>query len=208
MFISFFEEYLIWITDTKCDDIPRLKFFNDLSVDYLLSFNYTGTFEIFYGMGNNGKKRLFDVDCCHVHGEIKNNNKIVMGVGSNFYNENIHEDYVEFFKFYQRYKYSTDCKYQKWIIKKEEKTYINLPEESNDSYTIIIYGHSLDPTDEDILLSFLTAENAQIEIYYYGEKNKLQIEKNLLKILGRKLFETYFIGDGKRIKLINSKNIE
>ena len=52
-----------------------------MKVDCLLSFNYTPTF-----------LKLYDIkekNICHVHGEISENgnNGIVMGVGSDFYDE-------------------------------------------------------------------------------------------------------------------------
>ena len=62
----------------------------------------------------------------------------------------------------------------------------------------------------EILASFpfLSMKNAKIKIYYYGDDNKLKIEKNLLKILGRTRFEEYLIGNKKRIQLINCKDIK
>lgn len=207
LFIHFFEEYLIWIFDTKEDDIQELLFFRDLNIDYLLSFNYTSTYEILYN-DHRRKKFLFDTDICYVHGTINSNYKIVMGIGSEYYDENIHEDYVEFFKFFQRYKYETDCKYQEWIQNIKKDKYSFDVENKSDCHTVTIYGHSLDPTDKDILYPFLSMRNTQIKIYYYGEKNKLKIEKNLLKILGRNLFEEYLTGGEKKILLINSEDIE
>ena len=76
------------------------------------------------------------------------------------------------------------------------------------NHTITIFGHSLDPTDKDILKPFLTMKNTKIKIYYHEKADKLKIEKNLLKILGRKLFEEYLTGNKKRIQLISSKGIE
>ena len=109
LFIHFFEEYLNWILDTE--EVTPISFFSKYPVDYLLSFNYTPTYEQFYNRWNmyDDEKR------CYVHGEINRDHQIVMGIGSEFYDENIHEDYVELFKFYQRYKNETDCKYQEWI---------------------------------------------------------------------------------------------
>ncbi|MGN1181503.1 MAG: AbiH family protein [Faecalibacillus sp.] len=207
LFICFFEEYLIWIFDRKEDILP-ISFFQKLDVDYLLSFNYTSTYENIYSNGYRGKKILYDTECCHVHGEINNGYKIVMGIGSEFYDENIHEEYVEFFKFYQRYKYETDYKYQEWLKQLDhESTWIHDNEKTN-THIVTIYGHSLDPTDKDIILPFLSLKKVMVNIYYLGEKNKLRIEKNLLKILGRRLFEEYLIGSKKRINLLNCENIK
>ena len=208
-FIHFFEEYLIWIFYKEKDKIQPLDYFLKLDIDYLLSFNYTHTYETLYSQSYGLKKAFNFENSCYVHGEIENNNKIVMGIGSEFYDRDIHEDYVELFKFYQRYKHQTDFSYQNWI-ECLEKDKIYPFDESNDlkNHFVSIYGHSLDPTDEDILFPFLSMKNAKIKIYYYGDDNKLKIEKNLLKILGRTRFEEYLIGNKKRIQLINCKDIK
>lgn len=204
LFISFFEKYLTWLFDSV-QPITPIPFFEKMSVDYFLSFNYTPTFEILY---KNRYKIFGDENICFVHGIIENTGKIVMGIGSEFYDENIHEDYVELFKFYQRYEYDTDYNYQEWIpLLSKERTlsFDNSNSEKNSKkHTIIIYGHSIDPTDRDILYPFLSLDNVKVKIYYYGKDAKLQIEKNLLKILKRELFEKYLIGNEKKIYLIDS----
>jgi hypothetical protein len=55
------------------------------------------------------------------------------------------------------------------------------------------YGHSLDPTDKDILLPFLELEDAEVWIYYYNESSKLDLQKNLVRILGKNKFCQYML---------------
>lgn len=203
-FIYYFEEYLTWVFDNIGEELPQIQFFKDLKIDYLLSFNYTSTYGLLYNNGYKGKKLLYDEDICYVHGEIGQKGKIVMGIGSEFYDETIHENCVELFKFFQRYKYNTDYKYQNWISnigKGKIYAFDNIGKSNTELDKVIIYGHSMDPTDRDILFPFLNLKKVEINIYYLNDKDKLKIEKNLIKILRRKLFEEYLFGKNKRIFL-------
>lgn len=190
-FINLFKEYIKWIN--KIPIINSIDLFFKMDVDYFLSFNYTTTFLKLY----NTKDKIPPENICFVHGKIdeKTDNGIVMGIGSDFYDESKHDDFVEFFKFFQRYKYSTDTNYLDWI---EDYKISKFKEGSK--HTIYIYGHSLDPTDRDILLPFFDLGNINIIIYYLDERSKSNLEKNLLKLLGKKRFQKYLIGNPSKVK--------
>ena len=196
-FIELFKEYIVWIIQTKMDLLSPINIFSRMKVDCLLSFNYTPTF-----------LKLYDIqseNICHVHGEISENgnNGIVMGVGSDFYDEHKHDKYVEFFKFYQCYKYSTNKNYLDWIDKLKngyiswDTTFELL--DANDSF-ISIFGHSLDPTDRNILRPFLDLKAVPVFIYYLNDINRFELEKNLLKILGKELFSKYLAEKNPKIQ--------
>lgn len=187
LFIQLFKEYILWISHET--EPNKIKFFNNLKIDHLLSFNYTDTFIRLYN------DELEEENICYVHGKVSDNidEGIVMGVGSDFYDANIHEEFLEFFKFFQRYKFSTDNKYLNWIHD------INtLPHTEKNK--VIIYGHSLDPTDRDILRTFFEANNTEIDIYYLNEIDRLKLEKNILRILGREKFSSYLTGQNAKVK--------
>ena len=179
------------------ESLSHSSIFSKMNVDCLLSFNYTPTF-----------LKLYDIkeeNICYVHGEISKNssNGIVMGAGSDFYDEDKHDKYVEFFKFYQCYKHSTNKDYLNWIDRLE-KGYISWDTtfESpgmEDSF-ISIFGHSLDPTDRNILNPFLDLKDIPVFIYYLNDMSRFELEKNLLKILGKERFSKYLAGENPKIQ--------
>lgn len=192
-FINLFNQYIKWITKDKLSIVDPIDLFSKMDVDYFLSFNYTTTFLKLYNINDKIPRK----NISFVHGKIdeKTDNGIVMGIGSDFYDESKHDDFVEFFKFFQRYKYSTDTNYLDWI---EDYKISKFKEGSK--HTIYIYGHSLDPTDRDILLPFFDLGNINIIIYYLDERSKSNLEKNLLKLLGKKRFQKYLIGNPSKVK--------
>ena len=165
-FIDLFKEYIVWIIQTKMDSLSQINSFSKMKVDCLLSFNYTPTFSKLYDIKNE--------NICYVHGEISkdNNNGIVMGIGSDFYDEH---KYVEFFKFYQCYKHSTNKNYLDWIdrLKNGHISWDTTFESSGtDNSAISIFGHSLDPTDRNILTPFLDLKDIPVYIYYLNDMNR------------------------------------
>ena len=192
-FIQIFKEYILWISTEI--EIQNIKFFNDLKIDHLLSFNYTDTFMKLYN-GNLNEENI-----CYVHGKVSKNIEkgIVMGVGSDYYDENIHEEFLEFFKFFQRYKFTTDNKYLDWINDND----ICPNSEKN---KVIIYGHSLDPTDRDILKPFFESNRTEIVIYYLDNIDRLKLEKNILKILGKNGFSSYLMEPNSKVKFKKISN--
>lgn len=200
-FISLFKEYIVWINECQMQGLTKKNIFEDMSIDHLLSFNYTPTFLKLYNMND---KELQD-NICFVHGKIdlKEDSEIVMGIGSDFYDENKHEKYVDFFKFFQCYKYSTSTSYLKWIENASKEYYDeNTGAVVKQSCKVYVYGHSLDPTDKNILKPFLDLENSTVYIYYMNESNKEQLEHNLLKILGKELFSNYLMGEHPKVQFI------
>ena len=69
-----------------------------------------------------------------------------------------------------------------------------------DNSFISIFGHSLDPTDRNILKPFLDLKDIPVYIYYLNEMNRFELEKNLLKILGKELFSTYLAEKNPKIQ--------
>ena len=177
------------------DDLNAINPFITMSISNILTFNYTDTYrEIYNSIKNN---YLDERDVCWVHGRIfeDGSGDIVMGSGSDYYDSK-YENFLDLFKFYQKYKYRTDIRYLRW------------PESflADRSYdTIYIFGHSLDPTDAEILQPFLLSES-NIKIYYRDENEKYRFEKNLLAILGKELFMKKLSGEYTNIEFVEINN--
>lgn len=206
-FIELFRRYLCWIDDNKVPEVENLGLFSRLRIDRFLSFNYTTTGPNTYW----DTWKLEPENICYVHGKVQadSQNHIVMGIGSDFYDTYKHADFLPFFKFYQCYKYKTDMSYLKWLPQEVQKKYYSNPGydvdySDEEKCNIYIYGHSLDPTDENILLPFFNygPENLEVKIYIYylNGSSLLEMEKNLVKILGREKFETYLRGENPKIQ--------
>lgn len=197
-FINLFAEYIVWITEQKMNSVSPLDFFRNMKIDHLLSFNYTKTFLNLY----NTDEKLIENNICFVHGKIDTqfNSGIVMGIGSDFYDENKHEKFVDFFKFFQCYKYSTSTNYLRWIQKYTSAIWDSkFMATKLEDCIIHIYGHSLDPTDKNILKPFFDLNNSTVYIYYLNTPNKEQLEHNLLKILGKNTFSDYLAGEHPKV---------
>lgn len=193
--INLFKEYIAWIEINYMDDLNAINPFITMSISNILTFNYTDTYrEIDNSIKNN---YLDERDVCWVHGRIfeDGSGDIVMGSGSDYYDSK-YENFLDLFKFYQKYKYRTDIRYLRW------------PESflADRSYdTIYIFGHSLDPTDAEILQPFLLSES-NIKIYYRDENEKYRFEKNLLAILGKELFMKKLSGEYTNIEFVEINN--
>lgn len=193
--INLFKEYIAWIEINYMDDLNAINPFITMSISNILTFNYTDTYrEIYNSIKNN---YLDERDVCWVHGRIfeDGSGDIVMSSGSDYYDSK-YENFLDLFKFYQKYKYRTDIRYLRW------------PESflADRSYdTIYIFGHSLDPTDAEILQPFLLSES-NIKIYYRDENEKYRFEKNLLAILGKELFMKKLSGEYANIEFVEINN--
>lgn len=148
--------------------------------DYAVTFNYTNTYEKVYL-----SKNVF-----HIHGNI--DNEIVLGVNPDEYDElnTIDTSFIAFKKYFQRAKYETDYEYLKWIGKiKATKT----------KFSLIVMGHSLDITDEDIITD-LFLEAKDIVILYHNEESKMNCISNIVKIFGKDGF--YDLRTDKRLTFL------
>lgn len=207
-FIDLFKEYILWITQYKLDTVSGIKMFQDMKIDYLLSFNYTTTFLKLY----NDHQKLIPENVCYVHGKIdeQTNTGIVMGIGSDFYDEVKHEKYVDFFKFFQCYKHSTSNDYLNWIRKYESWDFDDPGTMAHNltDCTVSIYGHSLDPTDRNILKPFFDMDRITINIYYLNKDSKRKLERNILKILGKDLFTKYMTGTKSKIQFKHISSLD
>ena len=163
-----------------------------ITPDYVLSFNYSNTYERIYGQS---KEVTYD----YIHGkaDIENNVdtcNLVLGIDE--YLEDDKNDKLEFIafkKFYQRIYKSTDSTYMKWVEQIKKYPEVN--------HNLFIFGHSLDKTDRDILKLLICNDNVTTKIYYY-RKELGKLIKNLVRIMGQDELISRTMGEHKTIEFI------
>lgn len=167
-----------------------------LNPDCVLSFNYSDTYERIYG-----ERGGFECDYIHGKADINKNVKssnLVLGIDEYLDDDRKDKELelLPFKKFYQRIYKSTGNKYLNWAdeIKDEYADYINpnilSTGKGYPGYTLYIFGHSLDVTDQDVLRLFICNDNVQTKIFYYrkDEEDKTELGKlirNLILIMGQ-----------------------
>lgn len=169
-----------------------------ITPDYVLSFNYSNTYERIYGQS---KEVTYD----YIHGkaDIENNVdtcNLVLGIDE--YLEDDKNDKLEFIafkKFYQRIYKSTDSTYMKWVEQIKKYPEVN--------HNLFIFGHSLDKTDRDILKLLICNDNVTTKIYYYRKNKNVKKElgkliKNLVRIMGQDELISRTMGEHKTIEFI------
>lgn len=158
---------------TKTKDISDI----DYKITHVLSFNYTDTFRQLYSDIDDDK-----ID--FIHGSLNKNN-LVLGINETLTEdtENKIVDTVYFKKYFQRIYKKTDYKYIDWL------DHVNFD-------TVYIHGHSLDESDKEILEkiinSVLKKDTSTVKIFYYDEKHYRQEVTNLIKVLGKDVFQKYY----------------
>lgn len=137
--------------------------------DYVLTFNYTDTYEKLY----NSRTKVI-----HIHGKL--DNEIVLGVNSNEDDDVANTDYrfIKYKKYYQRITKHT-LKDLKRMIREVELT------PATQQKGLFVMGHSLDISDEDIITVLFDLFDC-ITIYYHNDEALDQYVKNLKRIFGAK----------------------
>lgn len=195
--------------ENKLSDIQKLD------IDYVLSFNYTDTYERIYGKG-----KKIDYDYIHGKADINNtieSNNMVLGIDEYLPKKRRSKDveFIAFKKYYQRIYKQTGCKYKEWIDKIRQKyaQYLHEKEEaakkmymytsdnlqdgirklSNSAiknkkceiHNVYIFGHSLDVTDKDILCDLILNDNVHTTIFYPNKEELGRKITNLVKVIGQ-----------------------
>lgn len=164
-----------------------------LNPDYVLSFNYSDTYERLYGIEKN-------VTYDYIHGKAdisRNVNTCNLVLGINEYLGDGSKDrdleFLTFKKYYQRIYKATGNAYLSWVdkIQKEHAEYLrqvdlactgrpdpilsrpwsncyyDLSSIKYQSHNLYIFGHSLDVTDKDVLRQFICNDNVETKIFYH-----------------------------------------
>lgn len=165
----------------------RLPDIMNLSIDKVLSFNYTDTFKRLYN-----KEGTHEIEYDYIHGKADINKtletcNLVLGIDE-YLPENAKDtdnEFIQFKKFYQRIYKRTGCKYLDWVREPEFIGQFEEYEFSDSELNIFILGHSLDVTDKDILSSLINAQNAKTTIFYHDKKAFGKQIANLVKVIGQ-----------------------
>jgi hypothetical protein len=203
----------------------------NVSLNYVISFNYTHTYEKQYVKMSTTKddedileqinNPIFKKYISFIHGEanIYNNvdtNNMVLGIDEYLQadDKNTKLDFVDFKKYFQRIYKGTDIKYKEWVSKindddmKYQKDWTNYTSSITNynerfKHEIYFYGHSLDVTDKDIIRDLILHDTVHTTIYYYPEY------ENDKKDLFSKISNLVkIIGQDELTKRVNEKSIE
>ena len=207
------EIYLaICVKGRKCEALPLIKKINP---DFVLSFNYTDTYEYIYG-------KTADVD--YIHGTVNSTqekeNNMVLGIDEYLSKKRKDKDleFIYFKKYYQRIYKQTGCDYKHRVskIQKEYKEYVDSKKKKkklqnihrrngkNTLYelgklgnainrirkefpecNVYFFGHSLDVTDKDIIRDLILNDNINTTIYAYDREAMGKQIVNLVKVIGQ-----------------------
>ena len=169
-----FELYLKTVVAEKLNqtsnDFPISDLIENNPPDFVLTFNYTNTFEWLYSPTTPRDK------VHHLHGEVRThacNPKPNFVFG--FHRPNAmstpkYSDFIWFEKYFQRILLDRGPDFYRWLHEHEQ------------DLETVIYGHSLDVTDRDILVSIIE-KSRQTTIYYHSEPAKATLVMNLVKLL-------------------------
>ena len=163
IFIDCYRIYLNEIVDKI--DVNLNPVIDSIKADEIISFNYTKTEKEY----DNLKK----ANIYHVHGDIYNENSMILGVNEVASDSN--NDFIYFTKYFQRIRRKSDTGYKKILYNKT----LNM---------VYLYGHSLDVTDKDIILPFID-EAKRVIIYFYQAIDYEQKVINLMKMFNRDRIE-------------------
>jgi len=178
--------------------IKTTDYLNMSKFDYVLSFNYTNTYERLYG----SEKTQY----CYIHGKAQEDNlktDIIFGIDDDLPRgeESSNFKLVKFKKYYQRIIFKTGSEYKDWL---------NPPNKPGGaSGHIHIVGHSLDKTDYDVLFEFFNNNKFKIIIYYYCLDDFEDKVKKVIQLLackggnGRDELIRRVHGDQWSIKFVN-----
>lgn len=139
---------------------------------YVLSFNYTDTYERLYG---DSKTKY-----CYIHGKAQENKErtnLILGIDDNLSDgkESSNFQCVKFKKYYQRILFKTGSEYKDWLALG--------PKQLPSTNYVHIVGHSLDRTDHDVLYEFFSDKRFRIIVYYYSQKDFEDKIQNVIRLL-------------------------
>ena len=177
----------VYLSNYVEEIVPEVKLpdVDTLDIQYVLSFNYTHTYERFYDI-DKSKKIHYD----YIHGETRadsdiDNCNLILGVDEYLegHAKDKDNEFIQFKIFYQRLYKKTGCKYVDWI-----NSIAQFPSSYGKSggaiHNVYIIGHSLDITDKDILSSLINMKSTKTTIFYHNQKALGNQINNLVKVLG------------------------
>lgn len=155
--------------------------FAELQPDYVVTFNYTRTYEMFQP----------NTKVLHIHGEIED--KIVLGINPDDSDEitSIDTTFLPFKKYFQRVVWKTDTAYLELVARMKQK---------EEEISVCVMGHSLDMTDEDIIKE-LFGSASKITVLYRNQNSLATYVSKLVEIYGKKEFD--YLRNNRGLKFVS-----
>lgn len=174
-------------TDLRIPEIFKMKD----KIDYVLSFNYTNTFERLYAKPYSHKV-FYD----YIHGKANLKNtvdgcQLVLGIDEYLDEEerNKNIDFIQYKKYFQRVYKKTGLIHVGWL-NSLNNCYKNAINENYKKINIYIVGHSLDVTDKDILKNIIMFDKQDkdtipinVTIYDHNQEASASHIANLVRVI-------------------------
>lgn len=195
---------------------------------YVLSFNYTNTYQRLYIDGEGENNHFEDcIDYIHGKANIENtieSNNIVLGIDEYLSKKkrNKDTDFIAFKKYYQRIYKGTGSKYKDWVDQIKEswenesgeskakiRKSISRGDVKNEKiHNVYIFGHSLDVTDKDVLRDLILNDNVYTTIFYHSKDELGRKIANLVKVIGQDELIRRTGGSTKTIEFKQQKHMK
>ena len=195
-FTEALEIYLSYFVESL--DIKEVPIIDNISPHHVISFNYTNTFErlsnrnagvtYIHGMCRQINKNTGDFD--------SNKSNLVLGINEYLdeLERNENNRFVIFKKFVQRIRNHNDTgyydlakgygrNYSDWINSELGRN----GELKKEPVKIVVFGHSLDVTDKDILQLFLQPEWSSVKIIAKDYEAEGELIENIIKIISEEV---------------------
>ena len=164
------EIYLDFIIDSS--KIRQNGIFDAVHFDRIITFNYTDTY----------RKLYVETATNFIHGNANykrqaEENNMVVGIDEFLSDDQKDKDieFIDYRKYYQRIVKKCDFNYRRYL-------------ESEDGVVTWFFGHSMAPSDRDILVNMLPSEDNKVVksyICYHSEDAFRQQVTNLVQVLGQ-----------------------
>lgn len=188
-----------FVRKIKC---TKLDIIAQIEPDYVMSFNYTDTYDRIYCGGKAGEKISYIHGKCNVENSIEKNN-MVLGIDEYWegIDKDIHTNFSIFKKFVQRIRKKTGTDIYK-ILREIEST------KKKQGYDSIIYvfGHSLDKTDKDVLSSLLSYQSTAVTVYCKDKGAEGELIAKMIQLVSQETLLNKVYADPSRMEFIIQKN--
>lgn len=162
-------------------DCDELNIISEIQPDYVLSFNYTDTYERIYGIKEKKSEIFYIHGKCNAGNPMKENN-MVLGIDEYLEgkDKDIHTNFSIFKKFVQRIRKKTGAGIYTILdaIKYLHRTF------SYES-TVYVFGHSLDKTDKDILSQLLGHKTTAVKVYCKDKGSEGELIAKMIQLIGQ-----------------------
>lgn len=196
-FTEALEIYLKYFVESL--NITNVPMVDNIKPHHILSFNYTNTFDRISCNSNKGSVSYIHGKCRTIDNNTTDFDKtkcnLVLGI--NEYQDeterNQNNRFVIFKKFVQRIRNNNDISYydlakgyrenyEAWINSQFGKG--NIPK---NMVKVVVFGHSLDITDKDILKLFLKPDWSSVKIIAKDYEAEGELIENLIKIVSEEV---------------------